>query len=126
MHPVTNEIERIPDCDIRRFLEVDPMMRLSPRAVDEMLKTTDHLISWSFFGTLDERNTPEPFRGQSPCLVDCQSIEQSGRSQVSISLDVALLKPLMSWKLNVTDKAVLQHTIGVNVSAFNSSFSRRC
>lgn len=103
---------------IRRFVNIDPSRRLSPAAVSDLLKTTDHLISWSFFGGSDEKSTPKAYRGQSPCIVDCQAIEQSGKSQMTISLDVALLKRLMSWNLNVTDKAVIQHTIGVNVSAF--------
>lgn len=87
--------------------------------VEDLLGTTDHLVSWSLFGTQDERATPEPFRAQSVCIVDCQSIERSGKSQVTISLDVSLLKPLMSWKLNVTDKAMIQHTIGVKVGLFS-------
>lgn len=115
MTPETGEISDPTPSSIRRFVQVDPSRRLAPATVDDMLKTTDHLISWSFFSPEDERATPEPFRGQSICIVDCQAIEQSGRSQVTISLDVSLLKPLLSWKLNVTDKAVIQHTIGVNV-----------
>lgn len=122
----TGEIGDPCPSSIRRFVQVDPPKRLSPATVEDLLRTADHLISWSFFGTPDERATPEPFRGQSVCIVDCQSIEQSGKSQITISLDVSLLKPLMSWKLNVTDKAVIQHTIGVNVSHFLPSFWESC
>lgn len=111
----TGKVNRI-GSSIRRFVNIDPSRRLSPAAVSDFLRTTDHLISWSFFGGSDEKSTPGAFRGQSPCIVDCQAIEQSGKSQMTISLDVSLLKPLISWNLNVTDKAVIQHTIGVNVS----------
>ncbi|SPO01501.1 uncharacterized protein DNG_04174 [Cephalotrichum gorgonifer] len=121
----TGEISKPEPSTIRRFVQIDPSRRLAPETVNDMLQTTDHLISWSFFSPSDERNTPEPFRGQSICIVDCQAIEQSGKSQVIISLDSSLMKPLLSWKLNLAEKAVIQHTIAVNmVLAYGDALAR--
>lgn len=100
---------------IRRFVQVVPTRRLAPETVDDLLRTTDHLISWSFFSTSGERAALEFSRGQSICAVDCQDAEASGRRQATISLNVSMLAPLLGTKLNATEKVSVQTSIGVNV-----------
>lgn len=101
---------------IRRFVQVAPTRRLAPETVDDLLRTTDHLISWSFFRPSDKEAALDSSRGQSTCAVACQDSGESGRSRATISLDVSMVGSLLGTRLKATEKAAVQHAIGVNVS----------
>lgn len=99
----------------RRFVEIAAHRRLDPRSTAAFIDSISYLFSWSFFDAHREFPTPQPFRGQTMCLVDCQALVQGGSCQMSISLDISAIKPLLSWNVSDEERSMIQHTIGVNV-----------